>query len=202
MDHMQRPLSEVLREADDYFIGRSPIHAAVVHIAKALSDANIPFAVAGCLAVNAHGHVRMTEHVDVLLTRDGLARFKELRLGRGWIEQFEGSKGLRDAVNKVKIDVLLTGEYPGDGLPKPVAFPDPADVGDVRKGIPYISLPTLLTLKIASGMTARHRPRDFDDVIQLVRKNNLGREFAGQLHPYVREKYLELWPLAQVQEDY
>ena len=199
---MQRPLSEVLREADDYFMGRSPIHAAVEHIAKALAEANIPFAVAGCLAVNVHGHVRMTEDVDILLTREGLERFKKLWLGRGWTEQFKGSKGLRDVVNKVKVDVLLAGDYPGDGLPKPVAFPDPAEVGETRKGIPYLTLPTLLTLKLASGMTAPHRPRDLDDVIQLVRKNNLDRDFAGQLHPYVRDKYFELWPLAQVQEDY
>ncbi len=199
---MQRPLSEVLREADDYFMGRSPIHSAVEHIAKALCDSNIPFAIAGCLAVNAHGHVRMTEDVDILLTREGLERFKECWLGRGWTEQFEGSKGLRDAVNKVKVDFLLTGDYPGDGLPKPVSFPDPAEVGDIRKGVPYVSLPTLLTLKLASGMTAPHRAQDLADVIALTRKNNLKRDYAGKLHPYVREKYLELWEAAQVQDEY
>jgi len=29
-------------------------------------------------------------------------------------------------VCNVSIDVLLTGDYPGDGKPKPVVFPDPA----------------------------------------------------------------------------
>jgi hypothetical protein len=199
---MARPISEVAREADDYFMNRSPVHAAVEHIAKALTDADIPFAVAGCLAVNAHGHVRMTEDVDILLTREGLRRFKELWLGRGWTEQFKGSKGVRDTVNQVKVDVLLAGDYPGDGLPKPVAFPDPAEAAEIQKGIPYLSLPVLLTLKIASAMTASHRPRDLDDAIQLIRKNALGRDDGARLHPYVREKYLELWQAAQVQDEY
>jgi len=64
----------------------------------------------------------------VLLTPDGLRRFKERWLGRGWLERFPGSKGLRDTEYNVKIDVLLTGDYPGDGKPKPVRFPDPARV--------------------------------------------------------------------------
>jgi len=28
----------------------------------------------------------------------------------------------------VRIEFLVSGQYPGDGKPKPVAFPDPADV--------------------------------------------------------------------------
>lgn len=199
---MKRSVSEILRGADDYFMGKSPVHAAVARIAKALSEANIPFAVAGALAVNEHGHVRMTEDVDILLTRDGLERFKRLWLGRGWIEQFPGSRGLRDATDGVRIDVILAGDFPGDGKPKPVAFPDPAEAGAAREGIPFLTLPALLTLKLASGMTSPQRPRDFDDVIQLIRKNSLGRDYAGQLHPYVREKYLELWELAQINDEY
>ena len=64
--------------------------------------------------------------VDVLVRPDGLEAFKQVYLGRGYVEKFRGSKGLRDATVNVKIDVLLTGEYPGDGKEKPVAFPDPA----------------------------------------------------------------------------
>jgi len=47
-------------------------------------------------------------------------------------------------------------------------------------------------------MTAPDRPRDLDDVIQLVRANALPREFSDELHPWVRPKYEELWGYAQI----
>ena len=73
---------------------RSPIHRAAQRITKTLSEMEIPFAIAGALAANAHGHVRTTDHVDILLQPEGLKEFKEKWLGRGWVEKFEGSKGL------------------------------------------------------------------------------------------------------------
>ncbi len=121
----------------------------------------------------------------------------------GWVDKFEGSKNFRDTVNNVNIDALIVGQYPGDGLPKPVAFPPPETVSQPNdEGTPFISLQTLLQLKLASGMTATHRPRDFDDVIQLVRANSLPLEYADTLNPYVAEKFRELWLAAQVDEDY
>ena len=118
-------------------MGKSPIHAAAARIAKDLSEIDVPFAIAGALAVNVHGHMRTTEDVDILLTPEGLERFKRRWLGRGWVEQFPGSRGLRDAVNGVNVDVRLTGGFPGDGQPKPVAFPHPADAtSPIRKASP------------------------------------------------------------------
>lgn len=163
----------------------------------------IPFAIAGALAANAHGHVRTTEDVDILIRPDDLREFKKRWLGKGWVEKFAGSRGMRDAIHDVGIDVLLTGDYPGDGREKPVVFPDPAAAGELDdEGIPILSLPVLLELKLASGMTAPDRPRDLDDVIQLVRANQLPREYSERLNPYVREKYAELWNAAQHRDEY
>lgn len=195
-------LSQVLKRAGEFFMGKSPIHAAAARFAEALSELGVPFAIAGALAASAHGHVRMTEDVDVLLTPEGLDRFRKHWLGRGWSEQFPGSRGLRDTVHQVNVDVILTGDYPGDGKPKPVAFPDPASASELdRDGVPVLTLPALLTLKIASGMTAAHRPRDLDDAIQLIRKNGLARDYASRLHPYVRQRFLELWEAAQIRDE-
>ncbi|HRA89394.1 MAG TPA: hypothetical protein PK992_15015, partial [Planctomycetaceae bacterium] len=129
--------------------------------------------------------------------------FKERYIGRGWVDKFEGSKNFRDAVCDVNIDALMAGQYPGDGLPKPVMFPEPELVTEfLEEAIPYISLKTLLELKMASGMTAQHRPRDLDDVIQLIRVNQLPTDYANQLNPYVQEKFRELWQSAQIVEEY
>ena len=40
--------------------------------------------------------------------------------GKEPAEQFAGSKGMRDTIHNVAIDVLLSGDYPGDGKPKAV----------------------------------------------------------------------------------
>ena len=132
-----------------------------------------------------------------------MQRFKAQYIGRGWVDKFEGSKNFRDAVTNINIDTLIVGDYPGDGLPKPVSFPPPESVSELsEEGIPIISLVTLLELKMASGMTASHRPRDFDDVIQLIRIAEIGIELRDKLNPYVAEKFHELWSAAQVKEDY
>jgi hypothetical protein len=98
---------------------------------------------------------------------------------------------------------LQNERTPGDGKEKPVAFPAPETVL-VRDevGIPFVNLQTLLELKIASGMSAEHRPRDLDDAIQLIRINQLSLEFAEGLNEYVRDRYRRLWHAAQIKEDY
>ena len=98
------------------------------------------------------------------------------------------------------IDVILSGDYPGDGLPKPVAFPAPENVALHGEHFRVLTLPALVELKLASGMSAPHRLRDLADVLELIRAANLESDLANRLDPYVREKYLELWKAAQVVE--
>ncbi len=102
------------------------------------------------MAVNAHGHRRTTEHIDLLMTREGLAAFKARWLGVGWVDLFPGSKGMRDAVANVKVDVLITGDFPGDGRPKSVSFPDPSVAEPSADGYP-----TRLARKILAKFSTR-----------------------------------------------
>lgn len=194
---------EIAKRVDEFFMEKSPVHDTMRRLAAALREIGVPFAFAGAMAVNAHGHRRTTDDVDVLLTKENLRQFKDRWSGLGWVDLFSGSKGFRDTASNVKVDVLLTGEYPGDGLPKPVAFPLPETVAETGSdGLPFLSLPTLIDLKLACAMTTTHRPRDLDDVIQLIRINGLTPQYAERLNPYVRDKFAELWPAAQVREDY
>lgn len=191
-----------LAEAQRFFMGQANVQAAAKNLAARLSELGIPYAICGGLAVAAHGHVRVTVDVDVLLTAEGLRQFKQRWLGRGWVERFPGSKGMNDAVNGVKIDVLLTGDFPGDGKPKAVSFPDPALVAEVRDDTAILSLRALVQLKLASGQSAAHRLQDLADVIALIRANALALEWGRELDPSVQQKYQELWEAAQaVDED-
>jgi hypothetical protein len=191
-------LARGLEVASEYFMGKADVQSAARRIAARLQELGIEYAIAGGLAVTAHGHLRVTTDVDLLLTEEGLARFKAESLGRGWVEKFAGSTGVRDTVHDVEVDVLLTGGFPGDGQPADLAFPDPSDASDAQEGLRYINLRVLVELKIASGLTAPDRLQDFADVIQLVRVNGLDAEFAARLHESVREKYVELWGYAQL----
>jgi hypothetical protein len=201
VDQIRSNYEAGLASARRYFMGDADVQRAANHIASALSEMGIPYAICGGLAVTAHGHARVTQDVDVLLTPEGLRQFKERWLGKGWVERFPGSRGMRDTAHNVKIDVVLTGDYPGDGKPKPVHFPDPSTVAIDLGGAAMIALPNLIELKLASGMTAPDRPRDLDDVIQLVRANALPREFGDALDPWVRSKFDELWGYAQIPAD-
>jgi hypothetical protein len=202
MSRLSQRYEAGLDTARRYFMGEADVQKAARNITGRLREMGIPHAICGGLAVTAHGHIRVTEDVDVLLTAEGLARFKERWLGRGWVERFPGSRGLRDAQFKVRIDFCLTGEYPGDGKPGPVAFPEPARAADVSEdGTAIVSLPVLIELKLASAMTAPDRPRDYDDVIQLIRANDLPRDFTKHLNPYVHARYEEHWGYAQIRDE-
>jgi hypothetical protein len=189
------------READRFFMKESNVHRALERLVDRLTDLAIPYAIVGGLSINAYGYQRTTSHVGVLLRRKDLESFKKVNLGRGYTEKFPGSKGFRDATQGVDIDVLLTGEYPGDGKEKPVAFPDPATAAVRGERFALLPLATLLDLKLASGMTAPHRLRDLADVIELIRVNDLEESFVESLNPYVREKFRELWRAAQTRDD-
>ncbi len=209
-DRAEERFVDGAREAARFFMSKSNVHEALERLVERLTRLNIPHAIVGAMALNAYGYQRTTSDVDVLVRPEGLEAFKKAFLGRGYLERFPrrgtngappGSKGLRDTVQNVKIDVLLTGEYPGDGKEKPVAFPDPAAAAVPGERFALLPLEALIELKVASGMTAPHRLRDLADVIELVRVNALPGELAESLDPYVREKYVELWQAAQSAED-
>jgi hypothetical protein len=92
----------------------------------------------------------------------------------------------------VRIDFVITGQYPGDGKPKPVAFPDPNTAATLIDGVRYLKLESLIELKLASGMTNPGRLKDLADVQELIRALKLEESFASSLNPYVREKFIEL----------
>jgi len=175
-----------------FFEQKSGLSLALQKITQRLHDLNIPYAVVGGMAMFFHGFRRFTEDVDILVTREGLEQLHREVDGLGYVPLFPGSKNLRDTDSGVRIEFLLAGDYPGDGKPKPVAFPDPVQAGIERNGIRWLNLPALVELKLASGMTAPGRLKDLADVQELIRLLHLPADFAEQLQPYVREKFNEL----------
>jgi len=175
-----------------HFEKESAVHKALEKIARRLEEHGIPYAIAGGMALFFHGYRRFTEDVDILVTPEGLQQIHRELEGLGYVPLFPDSKNLRDAEHGVRIEFLLSGGYPGDGKPKPVAFPLPEDCGVEIEGMRFLQLPALIELKLASG-TSPGRRRDLGDVQELIRILDLPKDFGDRLDPWVREMYHELW---------
>lgn len=182
-----------MSEGSRHFEEGGAVQLALRKITRRLNELNIPYAVAGGMALFAHGLRRFTEDVDVLVTEEGLTRIHRELAGAGYRPPFPGSKNLRDMESGVRIEFLVTGQFPGDGKPKPVAFPAPASASLERGGIHYLKLPKLIELKLASGMTNPERVKDLADVQELIKLLALPAEFAEELSPYVRPRFAQLW---------
>jgi hypothetical protein len=189
-DIMRKGGAEAIAEATRFFDGNDRVHESLRAVTSRLNSRNIAYAVAGGMALVAHGYRRTTDRVEILVDANALER-----LHCACDDEYivEASKNLRDTSTGVRIEFLVSGQYPGDGKPKPVAFPRPDEDSIEIDGIRYLQLPAVINLKLASGMTAAHRLRDLADVQELIRVLKLPADFADKLNPYVREKFLELW---------
>ena len=139
------------------------------------------------------------EDIDLLLTPSGLERFRRRLVGRGYRPAFSGArKTFRDTETGVRIKIVTAGEYPGDGLPKPVAFPDPTAPETTVEilGVRTVTLEKLIELKLASGTSAPHRLRDLADVQDLIVRQDLPLTLVARLDPSVQAAYRDLWEKA------
>jgi hypothetical protein len=189
---LDRDLNWALREGSMHFEGDSAVHKTLRRIAQRLDELGIDYAVVDGMAMYLHGFRRFTEDVDLLVTPEGLQRIHNEVEGLGFIRPFEKSKDLRDAETRVRIEFLVTGQYPGDGRPGPVSFPDPKDVLEVRDGLKVVNLAKLMELKLASSRGAGRR-KDIGDSQELIRVLQLPLEFQELIDPSLRCLYEELW---------
>ena len=169
------------------------MNETIKRLAADLEKAEIDYVVIGAIALNRHGFRRFTEDIDILLSPEGLQKFHEKCVGRGYRPAFEGARRkFRATAANVPLEIVVSGEYPGDGKPKEVQFPQPQDAFIVIDGVKTLPLATLIELKIASGLTGAGRLKDLADVQELIRIKRLPASFADNLAPYVRAKFIEL----------
>jgi hypothetical protein len=175
-----------LKEIDMFFQGKDPVHQTMRRLARRLEKAGISYAIVGGMAVNAHRYRRTTGDVDFLMNARGFAEFRR----RFTDKTYPGVRGrplrFRDRLSGVTIDILVTGLFPGSGKPGPIAYPDPEEVSETIDRFQVVDLRTLIELKLAA-----RRYRDFGDVVELIRFNDLDESFGRRLHASVRGDYIE-----------
>jgi len=185
-------------ELDLFFMQQGKVYQTLENLKDRLTRAGIDYAVIGGMALTIHGYVRATQDVDLLMTAEGLEAFRSSLVGRGFVPAFTGAtKMFKDAATGVSVEIITSGEFPGDGKPKSVSFPDPALAAVELDGIRVVRLTTLVELKLSSGLTAPDRLKDLADVQELIRTLGLPESLAQEIDESVRPEYLKLWKSVQ-----
>lgn len=156
--------------------------ASFIAIVSALEDAGVRYLVAGGLAVNAHGHVRFTRDVDLVIelvpenihsTFHALATLGYKPTVPVTAESFADPASREDWI-RTKGMVVLNFQSPGHALTlvdvfvgEPFDFNreyDAAVPGEIIPGVStrFVTIPTLIRMKEMAG-----RPLDLDDVHKL-----------------------------------
>ncbi|MDX6382634.1 MAG: hypothetical protein QOK48_207 [Blastocatellia bacterium] len=188
-----RSVLESYAEAQRYFMGEGQLNNALARLVRDLTEHQIDYLVIGAVALMAYGYPRFTEDIDLIVNANGLNRFHDELIGLGYAPGFQGArKRLRSTTDNIPIELIVTGDYPGDGKPKPVSFPEPSESFVEIDGVKFPTLEKLIELKLASGMTAPDRLKDLADVQEMIKIRNLDPDFADKLNPYVREEFLKL----------
>ncbi len=177
-----------------FFEGKGMLNDTLKRLVADLEARGIDYNIIGGLALNQHGYQRFTHDIDLLMSPEGLEKFRNELVGRGYRPAFGGAqKTFRATERNVPIEVITAGEYPGDGKPKPIQFPDPSEYYTVIDGVKTVTLPKLIELKLASGISSPGRLKNLADVQELIRIKQLDAAMAEQIDPSVRDKYLELY---------
>lgn len=186
-----------LKEVELFFQKNDPVHKTMRRVVKRLDKAGIAYAVVGGMAVNAHGRKRTTADLDLLLTAEGLTEFRRRFVPKNYAEISGRPRRFTDRTNGVKIDFLVTGLFPGSGVPGPIAYPDPSAVGEIIEDARVVDLTTLIQLKLAA-----RRYQDFADVVALIRVHDLDEVYASRLDESVRGDYIECLEEKRREDEY
>jgi hypothetical protein len=138
---------------------------------QVLSACDCESVVGGGWAVWRHGYLgRVTQDIDIALPANRVDDFLQAASVSGFelLAQPAGRwPKLRHRETAIEVDILPEGGRPGTtSRPAPTTIPHPKSMGAVRGTLKYMSLPTLIELKLAAG-----RLRDEADVVELAREN-------------------------------
>lgn len=148
---------------------RSPIK----EIAKRASEAGIPFLVIGGYAVFAHGYVRTTEDIDLIVPRGLRAQSSKLLSDLGMLIKNDAANFLQfdpSSETGMKVDLMFVSD---EVFAKLEGAAGVATIEDAE--VKVVSLLHLIALKCHAlqNSTSLRRLKDMDDLVQLILINRL-----------------------------
>src|SRR5271165_1620693 len=87
-DMLKRDRSWAMDEGDRHFQRDDAVFKTLRKIARRLESVGVPYAIAGGMALEAHGFRRLTVDVDILVNREGLKTIHEQLEGLGYLPPF------------------------------------------------------------------------------------------------------------------
>jgi hypothetical protein len=174
-----------LGDADKFFSGKGALHESVRRFATALAAHEIPYAVAGEMAMYHFGFRQFVPYLEVLLTREGLHCLVPQLDEHGFAMPSPFAKHCVDATTGVRIHFFIADDYTDNDTP---LFTDLDAAVTVVNGVRYLRRPSLVTLKLVLASRAT-LSKHLGDVQQLISTLRLPVELADDLHPSVREIY-------------
>lgn len=174
-----------------FFEKQGPVWDTVRELDSRLTDASIDYVIIGGLALNAHNYPRQTVDVDVVMSASDLERFRREFEGAHYSRDEQLPRRFHDPRSGVTIDILVTGEIAGDSRRnRSVRFPKP-QVAEIHADMRVVPLTSLIELKLVTW-----RFKDWGDVVELIRRNQLAESFADHLDVVVRTAFKECFDQA------
>ncbi len=175
-------------------------------IDRVLQAAGGTAVLAGGWAVWRHGYsARLTQDVDIVVPKDQIDEFLRVASVSGF-EVLPAAPGrwrkVRHKETGIQVDLMPEGGRPGTAAhPAPTTIAHPSELGAVGSTLHYITLPSLIELKVAAG-----RGRDDGDIIELMRANaeRAGeiRDHLARVHADYAQKFDMLAQRAREQQDH
>ena len=102
------------------------LNDALKRLIADLERNEIDYVVIGAIALNQHGYRRFTEDINLILTEDGLRRFRETRVDLGYRPAFSGAKKNFAPHERIfPLKLLRAANSPATESPSQYDFPRP-----------------------------------------------------------------------------
>lgn len=162
-------------------------------IIKLFESYDIDFCFIGGVVRNEYGSPRMTEDIDLLVSRKDKDKVEEIPIGfireltNGSLKFFM----LHDP--KTRVEVMYSGEKAGSM--EGIEYVDPSLLANTKKGSDHMMyLSSFIEYKLSSGIYGK-RYKDFGDIQNIIIEKNLPRVYARK-HNWredLIDRYEEIW---------
>jgi predicted nucleotidyltransferase len=155
------------------------VKCPIKEIAKFADEAGVPFLVIGGYAVIAHGYVRATEDLDLIVERGRRLVMGKLLVSIGMSVENDSDNFTEydsPGENDMDVDLMFVSEGVFEKL-------EGVAMSTIVEGVPVrvVSLLHLIALKCHSAKNSKYlrRLKDVDDLIQLILINHLDLNEPG-----------------------